>query len=189
MPSFCSHCLDDLSSLPSSLWHLYVLLLELLALALTRAILPSLHLDSKKKAIGCTKAVRGLLAFVACPLFRKISDIVGQRICLLVTVAGTLSSVCSLALLPPRGYDLDLDMTAEGSPRGAAEGTTVTGGNKAWGATLNFPHPSSSSSSGIDHIWVFVMLLSLSGLFSLTFTLTFAYISDTFSHREDRVGT
>jgi DHA1 family tetracycline resistance protein-like MFS transporter len=38
-----------------------------------------------------------------------------------------------------------------------------------------------------QRIWIFVILLSISGLFSSTFTLTFAYISDTVKKKRDRV--
>ncbi|GFH60544.1 hypothetical protein CTEN210_17020 [Chaetoceros tenuissimus] len=36
-------------------------------------------------------------------------------------------------------------------------------------------------------IWIFVVLLALSGIFSSTFTLTFAYIADTVKRKNDRV--
>jgi len=38
------------------------------------------------------------------------------------------------------------------------------------------------------HIWIFVTLLACSGIFSSTFTLTFAYISDTVRSKKDRVS-
>lgn len=73
--------------------HLYVLpvlLLEFLALALTRAVLPALLLNFFEENVylvmGCVEFVRGLLAFVACPFFGKISDRVGRRTCLFWTV-------------------------------------------------------------------------------------------------------
>ena len=76
--------------------HLYVLpvlLLEFLALALTRAVIPALLLDSFGDSVyiilGMAEFIRGLLAFVACPLFGKVSDIIGRRVCLFVTVMGT----------------------------------------------------------------------------------------------------
>lgn len=37
-------------------------------------------------------------------------------------------------------------------------------------------------------MWIFVFLLALSGMFSSTFTLTFAYISDTVKKKNDRVS-
>jgi hypothetical protein len=76
--------------------HLYVLpvlLLEFLALALTRAVMPALLLQkfgSKVYIImGLAEFVRGFLAFFACPMFGKVSDIIGRRICLFITVMGT----------------------------------------------------------------------------------------------------
>ena len=72
--------------------HLYVLpvlLLEFLALALTRAALPSMLVnqygDSVYVVMGMADCIRGLLAFVACPLFGKISDMIGRRVCLFIT--------------------------------------------------------------------------------------------------------
>lgn len=70
--------------------HLYVLpvlLFEFLALALTRAALPSMLVnrygDSVYVVMGIADCVRGLLAFIACPLFGKISDVIGRKVCLL----------------------------------------------------------------------------------------------------------
>jgi len=87
--------------------HLYVLpvlLLEFSALALTRAVLPSLLLQQFGNRVylimGCVDFVRGLFAFLASPLFGKISDVTGRRLCLLVTVLGTCAPVCSLAFFP-----------------------------------------------------------------------------------------
>jgi hypothetical protein len=84
-------------SLPSQQWqHLYVLpvlLLEFLAIALTRAVIPALLLHKFGNRVylimGMAEFIRGLLAFVACPLFGKVSDIIGRRLCLFVTVLGT----------------------------------------------------------------------------------------------------
>ena len=39
-----------------------------------------------------------------------------------------------------------------------------------------------------EAMMIFVVLLSLSGIFSSTFTLVFAYISDTVTQREERVS-
>jgi len=130
--------------------HVYVLpvlLLEFLAISLTRAVLPSLLIESFSSSwvyfvMGCTECIRGLLAFVSCPLFGKLSDIIGRKVCLFVTVLGTCAPVCSLALLP-----------------------------------VYHPH----------RMYIFITLLALSGIFSSTFTLTFAYISDTVQKRGDRV--
>lgn len=79
--------------------HLYVLpvlLLEFLALALTRAVIPALLLEKFGNRVyiimGMAEFVRGLLAFVACPFFGKVSDLIGRRICLFITVMGTCKS-------------------------------------------------------------------------------------------------
>ena len=101
--------------------------------------------------MGIAECTRGILAFFACPLFGRLSDVVGRRKCLLVTVAGTLTPVCSLAFW---GVD-----------------NIVTYGRY-----------------NINRIDVFVALLALSGMFSSTFTLTFAYISDVVKDREGRVA-
>jgi len=139
---------------PSKTQQLYlfvlpVLLLEFLALAITRAVLPSIILhnfqDDVYFIMGCAECVRGLLAFLTCPLFGKVSDIVGRKACLFVTVFGTCAPVCSLAF---------------------------------WNGAESSPH----------RIWVFVYLFALSGVFSSTFTLVFAYITDTVADQADRVA-
>lgn len=137
--------------------HLYVLpvlLLEFLALSLTRAVIPTLLLntfgDNVYFVMGCAEAVRGMLAFVACPAFGKISDLVGRKICLFVTVLGTCAPVCSLAIMSWQNSILNDDEERH-------------------------------------RIWIFVVFLAFSGIFSSTFTLTFAYISDTVKRKKDRV--
>mmetsp|Transcript_12332 Transcript_12332/g.22384 ORF Transcript_12332/g.22384 Transcript_12332/m.22384 type:complete len:640 (-) Transcript_12332:265-2184(-) len=166
------------------LYVLPVLLLEFLALALTRAVLPSLLLEAFQDRIyfvmGCAECIRGLLAFVACPLFGKISDVVGRRACLFVTVLGTCCPVCVLALLPPPStdpYSTITDDTLEMTSQNAAAGGEMEWSYMNWGV----------GGGRVDRIWVFIILLSLSGIFSSTFTLTFAYISDTVSNKKDRV--
>lgn len=137
--------------------HLYVLpvlLLEFLALSLTRAIIPTLLLQSFEENVyfvmGCAECIRGILAFVSCPAFGKISDVLGRKSCLFVTVLGTCSPVCSLAVMSLQSQNLDSDQQRH-------------------------------------RIWIFVVLLALSGIFSSTFTLTFAYIADTVKRKNDRV--
>lgn len=136
------------------LYVLPVLLLEFLALSLTRAVIPTLLLqtfgDNVYFVMGCAECIRGLLAFVSCPAFGKISDVLGRKACLFVTVLGTCSPVCSLAVMSLQNQHLD-------------------------------------SHQQTQRIWIFVILLSISGLFSSTFTLTFAYISDTVKKKKDRV--
>ena len=139
------------------LQHLYVLpvlLLEFLALSITRAVIPTLLLqafnDNVYFVMGCAECVRGLLAFVSCPAFGKISDVLGRRACLFVTVLGTCAPVCSLAVMSLQNHDLN-------------------------------------SEEERVRVQIFVVLLALSGFFSSTFTLTFAYISDTVRRKKDRV--
>mmetsp|Transcript_48661 Transcript_48661/g.54418 ORF Transcript_48661/g.54418 Transcript_48661/m.54418 type:complete len:655 (+) Transcript_48661:164-2128(+) len=151
--------------------HLYVLpvlLLEFLAIALTRAVLPSILIQQYGSNVylilGCADCIRGILAFFSCPLFGKLSDVLGRKICLFVTVLGSCSPVCSLAFF-------------------------------TWDDTLSTLYDESDTSS-YDKlpysvpplaIPVFILLLSLSGLFSSTFTLVFAYISDSVQERNERV--
>lgn len=145
------------SNVPSQMKHMYVLpvlFLEFCAISLTRAVIPSLLIQSFGDNIyfimGCAECVRGLLAFLSCPAFGKISDIVGRKACLFVTVLGTCVPVCSLAVMSLQG----LELTPE---------------------------------EQTHRMWIFIVLLSLSGIFSSTFTLTFAYISDTVKNKKDRV--
>ena len=163
--------------------HLYVLpvlLLEFLALALTRAVLPSLLLeqygDKVYLVMGCVDCIRGLLAFCSCPLFGKISDIVGRKLCLFVTVLGTCAPVSSLAFFSWDGNDIyeGGDTVMDAAHIATSEPFTVMGT-----AVSNF-HPRAIS--------VFIVLLAISGIFSSTFTLVFAYISDTVPNREERVS-
>lgn len=100
--------------------------------------------------MGCAECVRGLLAFIACPAFGKISDVLGRKVCLFITVLGTCSPVCSLAVMSLQNHALDIHQQQQ-------------------------------------TVWMFVVLLALSGIFSSTFTLTFAYISDTVKKKKDRV--
>lgn len=127
-----------------------VLFLEYLALSVTRAILPSLMVKTFGKSVyfvtGISEAVKGILAFFACPYIGKISDIIGRKTCLFATVLFTLLPVSSLSLTFFL-FNFDAD----------------------------------------DRIKLFVVLLSLSGIFASTFTVTFAYISDCVP-RESRVG-
>ena len=75
-----------------------VIFFEFLCLALTRALIPRLFVQEfgtyVYHVIGVTETVKGVLAFVSCPLFGKLSDKVGRKVCLLVTVAGTTAPVC-----------------------------------------------------------------------------------------------
>jgi len=197
--------------------HLYVLpvlLFEFLALALTRAVLPSILLQKYGSRVylvmGCVDFVRGFLAFVACPIFGKISDIVGRRICLFVTVLGTCAPVSSLALFSWEKTYVDADYAVAGTFNASStaaddalmlSGNTSSssvgdaeGGSDEAGGIWPIVWESSSSSWHADMtlhptaITVFVVLLSLSGIFSSTFTLVFAYISDSVRNQDERVS-
>ena len=179
-----------------------VLLLEFLALALTRAVLPHLLLaryGSRTFIImGCAECIRGLLAFITCPTVGKVSDRWGRRPCLLVTVAGTLMPVCSLAFWGSLSSLSSSISSGKDNDGGLPDGIVMEDGETS--------STSSSSSSTFDsnnfhessfllsffplhhRIDVFVILLALSGIFSSTFTLTFAYISDVVHDRDGRVA-
>ncbi len=178
------------SNYKKRLQHLYVLpvlLLEFLALALTRAVIPSLLLqtfdDSVYFVMGCAECVRGLLAFVACPMFGKISDVVGRKACLFVTVLGTCLPVCTLAVMTWRDYR----HVQEGGDYSFAS-YNYDGVNDSGSEEFSMTHHEYNTYSVRKRMWVFVILLSLSGIFSSTFTLTFAYISDTVKRKKDRVS-
>ena len=175
-----------------------VLLLEFLALALTRAVLPSLLLKrygSKTYFImGSAECLRGLLAFFACPFFGVVSDLHGRRPCLLVTVFGTLAPVCMLAFLPAhdnstahagtvaRLAEEESNVHLDGfDTSDASEGSYTS---SFWIGTM----PSSFVAPAVHRIDIFVVLFALSGAFSSTFTLTFAYISDVVFDQRDRVA-
>ena len=86
---------------PSYQWVLPVIFLEFLSIAVARCLLPSM-LDAFFGArvyvvAGVVEAVKGLLSFVACPLFGKVSDVLGRRPCLFLTVLGTTAPVWLLA--------------------------------------------------------------------------------------------
>jgi DHA1 family tetracycline resistance protein-like MFS transporter len=170
--------------------HLYVLpvlLLEFLAIALTRAVLPSILLaeygSSVYLVLGSADCIRGLLAFFACPLFGKLSDLLGRRMCLFTTVLGSCAPVCSLAFF---SWDPPNSVAVEGGGFESLE-VVESFSNNVTATTI-------SSVGGLSYtlhpmaIPVFVILLSLSGLFSSTFTLVFAYISDSVRERDERVS-
>ena len=195
-----------------------VLLLEFLSLALTRAVLPSLLLkrygSHTYMVMGGAECIRGILAFFACPLFGKLSDLWGRRPCLLITVFGTLAPVCSLAFWKMEEYSMGISnypsvvneevesITGSDTILNELGGDAVLDGVDAgeasegsWFGTFGAEStPSSSSFSLVDimpsihRIDVFVALLALSGMFSSTFTLTFAYISDVVKDRDGRVA-
>jgi len=180
--------------------HLYVLpvlLLEFLALALTRAVLPGILLkfydDKVYLVMGLAECVRGFLAFLASPLFGKISDKVGRRICLLVTVAGTCAPVCSLALMtnifiePAQNHSNQIVELVTNTSDSMVQAEPTEELSSFWS---NWMEPSASGSAEISGraITIFVVLFAVSGVFTSTFTLVFAYISDTVHTRDERVS-
>lgn len=182
--------------------HLYVLpvlFMEFTALALTRAVLPALLLNEYGAHVyivmGCADFVRGLLAFIACPMFGKISDVLGRRLCLFVTVLGTCAPVCSLALFSWKAVVVSSDIQATVIEETTHEIETTsniqhnnnTGLQFTFESILSQPATRATTTSPYA-ITVFVILLSLSGIFSSTFTLIFAYISDTVRIQEERVS-
>ena len=78
-----------------------VIFFEFLSIAVTKALIPRLLVSEFDSyvyhVIGVVETVKGVLAFVSCPLFGMLSDKVGRKVCLLVTVAGTTAPVCLLA--------------------------------------------------------------------------------------------
>eukprot|EP00980_Cylindrotheca_fusiformis_P016888 scaffold5114_cov67-Cylindrotheca_fusiformis.AAC.6 len=146
-----------------------VLLLEFLAIGLTRAVLPSILIQEYGHKVylvlGSADCIRGLLAFFACPLFGKWSDLWGRKHCLLITVLGSCAPVCSLAFFTWHRQQQQQLPDED-------EDTTIAG---------EYILPPKA-------IPLFVILLSISGIFSSTFTLVFAYIGDTIKDRNDRVS-
>ena len=78
-----------------------VLFYEYLALSITKSLVPKLLIETFKEntyfAVGTMETVKGILAFLSCPLFGRLSDHLGRKYCLLVTVVGTTMPVAILA--------------------------------------------------------------------------------------------
>jgi MFS family permease len=215
----CSYGHNAASTRYQHLYVLPVLLLEFLALALTRAVLPALLLDRYGSdrvyvVLGCAELVRGMLAFAACPAFGRLSDLWGSRRgCLFLTVLGTCAPVCALALFPwsaehPSSSSADNSYADLSDAAGGIPGDDGADSASLWSfvpdwfsSTTSELHPSqqqeqqqqqqsgeNSSNSSSMAIPVFVVLLALSGMFASTFTLVFAYISDTVPVQEERVA-
>jgi MFS family permease len=194
------------------LYVLPVLLLEFLAVALTRAVLPSLLLEKYGKSVylvlGVADCVRGLLAFAACPIFGKLSDIIGRRVCLFVTVLGTCAPVCSLAFFKwDEGFFEQEDNNGEWGNNttmsssymgGADDSSSISISNNSTAYNVDATSAAKELMTTITRtsttkvhphaITSFVILLALSGVFSSTFTLIFAYISDTVRRQDERVS-
>jgi MFS transporter, DHA1 family, tetracycline resistance protein len=54
--------------------------------------------NANYETAGLIETVKGILAFVACPMFGRLSDIIGRKRCLLLTVLGTTLPICVLSL-------------------------------------------------------------------------------------------
>ena len=80
---------------------LIVLFLEYLAISLTKSIVPKLLVDTYGShtymVFGVTETVKGILAFLNGPAIGKLSDRIGRKPCVLITVVGT----CALVLSRP----------------------------------------------------------------------------------------
>lgn len=115
-----------------------VLFYEYLALSIAKSVLPFMIIsafgDWSYFVVGLIETGKGILSFLACPFFGKLSDEIGRKRCLLFTVVGTTFPVCAMAFT--------------------------------------------------ENMWVFAGLLVLSGFFTATFPLTFAYISDCVEKKE-----
>uniref|UniRef100_A0A672GN83 Major facilitator superfamily domain containing 14B n=1 Tax=Salarias fasciatus TaxID=181472 RepID=A0A672GN83_SALFA len=106
---------------------------------------------------GLIQGVKGLLSFMSAPLIGALSDVWGRRSFLLVTVFFTCAPIPLMRLSP--WY---------------ASGTPVTRP-----ARLRPAHPVSSP----PRRWYFAMI-SMSGAFSVTFSVIFAYVADVTDERE-----
>lgn len=109
-----------------------VLFYEYLSLSIAKSLIPKMLLDKfgghTYIVVGIIETIKGFLAFISCPFFGKLSDSVGRKYCLLITVVGSTLPVSILAFT--------------------------------------------------NNIYIFCIMTAFSGLFSATFPLTFAYISD-----------
>ena len=77
-----------------------VLFYEYLAISLARSLIPGMMVGAfglySYTVVGVMEAVRGALAFIACPLFGKLSDRIGRKFCLVASVAGTTLPTAAL---------------------------------------------------------------------------------------------
>lgn len=115
-----------------------VLFYEYLAISITKSFIPHMIIeafgDKSYLAIGIVEMIKGIFAFMACPLFGKISDRIGRKYCLMMTVVGTIMPLCIMVFT--------------------------------------------------ENMYVYGVMTALSGMFSATFTVTFAYIADCVPQKE-----
>jgi MFS family permease len=78
-----------------------VLFYEYLAISITRSLIPKMIVNyygnNSYLAVGVIETAKGCLAFLSCPIFGRLSDRIGRKYCLLVTVIGTTLPVCMMA--------------------------------------------------------------------------------------------
>ena len=78
-----------------------VLFYEYLAISITRSLIPKMIVNyygnKSYLAVGIIETAKGCLAFLSCPIFGRLSDRIGRKYCLLVTVIGTTLPVCMMA--------------------------------------------------------------------------------------------
>lgn len=171
--------------------------LEFLAIAITKAVLPKMLLQHYPNQVylvmGCAECSKGLLAFVCCPWFGKLSDRIGRKPCLFWTVVGTCLPVAALAVLPWENVDSSTDemMTNDSTEiitNIINDGEQEEEGSAMYSFWTTFtdyhPHQEQLTSGSMT---IFIILLSLSGIFSGTFTLVFSYISDCSGPSRNRV--
>jgi MFS family permease len=149
-------------------------------------------------------------------MFGKVSERWGRRPCLLVTVAGTLMPVCSLAfwgsssISTRSGQQIyNYNVVQDNGGLEELDGIVMEDGEISLSEGSYYPDATSSSFDSNHHddyhhhhessflslsffplhrLDVFVLLLALSGIFSSTFTVKFAYISDIVHDRDGRVA-
>ena len=138
-----------------------VLFLEYLSVSIVRSLMPSMIVDAfggySYLAVGIMETLKGLLAFMSSPLFGKLSDKIGKHV-----MQSNYSTQLATALL----YKLTIT-TFHNSGRKYCLLVTVVG------TTLPVFVLAFS-----DNMILYSAALSVSGFFSATFALTFAYISD-----------
>jgi MFS family permease len=138
-----------------------VLFLEYLVVSLARSLVPGMIVESfgaySYLAVGITETIKGLLAFVSSPLFGKLSDKIGKAV-LGISASWQLHS--EFLTFPLSG----------GSFRAGRKYCLLV---TVLGTTLPV-----CIMAFTTNMYVYGVALSISGFFSATFALTFAYISD-----------